>query len=628
MTVEGPNGHNYAMEEAEKEDNVLETLNLEQLAAVELPETRNVQILAGPGTGKTLTLVHRVIRMLKEGVEPEKLLVLTLTNRAIRSFKSKLEECTSVDVARRVALHTFHSFCQGLLVSYGHLIGLEPGWSVSDAKEAQFVMDRALFGTKYRSIKARNELMEEFRTMKIRAAIDNKEPWEYIKDAEKRDILKQYVKYCRKSNVVDYDDLLILAKLLLLKHRDEMMDFRVVFVDEFQDSTTLQWQIIRQIVDHHECSLTVVGDPDQAIYGFAGSEPKLFQQMHEELEPVETVKLVRNYRSSKQINKACQEVIHQNPNRLVKGDVISHFNGPLPIFNSFSDGQGEVKWIASQVSSLLRTGDIKPNDIAILFRTGFSCFQIIAELEAMGHEVAVFRGASLFEQDQVTFLLTILKLLYNKSQDVYLLYALRYPKYILSEQDCDYAMVHATVKNISLWEAVQQPEEWISDMKYSKKLKKFMEVLVKADQTIKNNEQSPEAIIAALEEFVEHVQLRKSIMRKKYAGPRQLAEIDKFYDLIRYTNEKMPASPNSTALDNLLHGYLRYQTTPSDNQIIVSTVHAAKGLEWNTVFLAGVDDASYPHIRTHNNPSEIPEELRVLYVGATRAKGEFCTYTF
>jgi DNA helicase-2/ATP-dependent DNA helicase PcrA len=610
------------MDETEEEGKGIEKLNQEQLVAVELPETRNVQILAGPGTGKTLTLVYRVIRMLKEGVEPEKLLVLTLTNRAIRSFKAKLEESTSVDVARRVALHTFHSFCQGLLVSYGHLIGLEPGWSVSDAKEAQFVMDRAVFGTRYKSIKARNELMEEFRVAKIRAAIDNREPWEYITEDGERDILKRYTKYCRKSSVVDYDDLLILAKQLLLKHRDEMMDLRVVFVDEFQDSTPLQWQIIRLIVDHHECTLTVVGDPDQTIYGFAGSEPKLFEQMHEELDDVETVKLVRNYRSSRQVNEVCQELIHQNPDRLARGDVISHFDGPVPIFNSFSDIQGEAKWIANQVTNLLKEENLHPNDIAILFRTGFSCFQVIAELEAMGQEVAVFRGASLFEQDQVTFLLTVLKFLHNKSQDVYLLYALRYPKYILSEQDCDYAMVHATVKNISLWEAAQQPEEWISDMKYSKKLKKFMDVLKTMDETIRNDEHNPEAIIAALEKFCEHVQLRKSIMRKKHAGPRQLAEIDKFYNLIRYTNEALPTSPNSTALENLLHGYLRYQTTPSDNQIIISTVHAAKGLEWNTVFLAGVDDSNYPHIRTHNNPNEIPEELRVLYVAATRAKGK------
>ncbi|KAA8902866.1 hypothetical protein TRICI_005790 [Trichomonascus ciferrii] len=608
--------------EEEEESNGFERLNPEQLAAVELPETRNVQILAGPGTGKTLTLVYRVIRMLKEGVEPEKLLVLTLTNRAIRSFKNKLEEHTSVDVARRVALHTFHSFCQGLLVSYGHLIGLEPGWSVSDAKEAQFVMDRAVFGTRYKSIKSRKELMEEFRVAKIRAALDNKEPWEYIVDDGKRDVLKRYSTYCRKSNVVDYDDLLVLAKQLLLKYRDEMADLRVVFVDEFQDSTPLQWQIIRQIVDHRECSLTVVGDPDQTIYGFAGSEPKLFKQMHEELSNVETVHLVRNYRSSRQVNEVCQELIHQNPDRLTKGDVISHFDGPVPTFNSFSDIQGEAKWIAHQVVDLLKRRNLNPNDISILFRTGFSCFQVIAELEAAGQEVAVFRGASLFEQDQVTFLLTVLKLLHNKSQDVYLLYALRYPKYILSEQDCDYAMVHATVKNISLWDALQQPEEWISDMKYSKKLRKFMDVLETMDKTIKNDEHNPEAIISALEKFCEHVQLRKSIMRKKHVGPRQLAEIDKFYSLVRYTNEMLPISSDSTALDNLLHGYLRYQTAPSENQVIVSTVHAAKGLEWNTVFLAGVDDSNYPHIRTHDNPNEIPEELRVLYVGATRAKGK------
>lgn len=612
------------------EDEEFSHLNNEQQMAVMLPDTRHLQILAGPGTGKTMTLVYRVIKMLSDGISPENILVLTLTNRAIRSFKSKLAQTTSPLVSSRVALNTFHSFCQGLLSSHGHLIDLTPGWSIGDIRETRFIMERAAFGTKYAmSLKLRNSLYEEFRSAKIRSALNSSyNPYDFIKDYTKRHVLERYEEFCKKSHVVDYDDLLVLSKKLLEQKNNDgsMLDIKVVLVDEFQDSTRLQWEIIKLLVQKNNCYLTVVGDPNQAIYGFAGSDPELFNQMHESLLNVSTVNLLRNYRSSNQISRASQSLIHLNSEETKNGalqNVSCDFDGEIPTFRSFSDGNSEAKWITHRVQKYLKENpNVQPNEIAILFRTGFSFTPVINSLESAGLDVATYRGAGLFEQEQISLLLTVLKLLHNKSQDIYLLYTLRYPKHILSEVDCDYAMTYATVNQIPLWDTTKFADEWISNPKHEKPLSSFMELLRSMDQTISTDSKNPEAIIQALEEYITKTDLKKLIRKKKGSGKRQLEEIDKLYNMIRITNQEASnnATTVSTALDNFLTGILQYQMAPTENQVVVSTVHAAKGLEWKSVFLAGVSDSNYPHIKTHDSQRDIMEELRVLYVGATRAK--------
>lgn len=612
----------------------LAQLNPEQQRIADAPITENIQVIAGPGTGKTFTLVYRVISLLERGVSPQDILVLTFTNKAISSFRSKLKDAVGPKVAKSVAINTFHSYCQTLLYNHGYLVGLDSGWTVSDSREADFMFQQAAHSifSKKLTLANRRKLANELRTLKLRRALTGYK--EHVLDDEKRRVYEQYDLIRAKSSILDYDDLLVRAKELL-EHQaksdqsdsaDQFAKYKVILVDEFQDSIPLQWVIIKLLLRiSKECSLTVVGDPDQTIYGFAGSDPTLFQLMKKELANVNVVHLKTNYRATQQIADTTKALL--GPHRT---DFASAFMpGLRPVFKRLPSANAQYNWVAQEIKTLMEFDpSLKPNDFAVLFRAGYNCDAQEAALKTLGFEVAIVRNITIFDQPRIVELVTLLKFLNNKSQDMYVLYLLRHPWPIISAKDCDFAMTHATVTDTPLWSSLQTPEEWISTSRSQKKLEEFVRIVSHAGQIISETN-TGEGIISALNYFVEQVSTKiapKSKYHTKYQEDQKLLE--ELYSFIRSSTDAM--TEDASALQSFLNSYTHYQATPTENQIVVSTVHAAKGLEWKTVFVADLDDSSYPHLRAQftRDPKDIEEERRVLYVAATRAKRNlYCVFS-
>lgn len=634
-----------------------EQLNSSQKEASFQPVDQNIQIIAGPGTGKTTTLVSRVVYLITEcNVNPKDILVLTLTNRAIESFKNKLDEvieeysCNEYNPAQDeygyeqaidehndysqfdgLSLNTFHSFCQSLLVVHGHLLRLPENWSICDTRQQVFTIER--IATKsYRTVKQKSQLLNDIRLLKNSGGEANF-------SEETMEMYHKYQDILKSSGLLDYDDLLIRTQQLLAQfhsHETPLVKFKTILIDEFQDLTPLQWSIIMQIVNPSNrqpnlSSLTVVGDPNQTIYGFAGSDPNLFVKMRIDLHAnVKTIVLSKNYRSTNEIITVTQDLINQQRRQVVPDNVANTVpkitdgsTGPLPVIVEAASNRSTIDWIIRKIKSITATG-VAPNDIAILYRSGFnpSFNTLLDQLKSNGIDSVYYRG-SLFEVRHVGILLTVLKVIYNKDQDLHLLYLLRYPVPILSLKDCDFAMTYATVnENISLWQAiVEHSSEWLSNTKSQAPLLDYMNILQQTSDIVFSSPRSFGAIIQGLKHYFKKTKFAYHL-RRKYVHTYHfhLQEIEKFYELISSTcaDYNSDSSPQPV-LGYFLNNCTRHQIVPTTDQVVVSTVHAAKGLEWNTVFVVNADDETYPHKRS-TDLEAIEEERRVLYVAATRAK--------
>ncbi len=592
-------------------------LNTEQLEAVKVKEG-SVLVIAGAGSGKTKTLTYRVARLIEDGVRPDNILLLTFTKKASAEM---LNRATAVldDRCENVAGGTFHSFANMILRKYSKLLGLKNNFTIMDSADAEDVINHItskLFPKKSKRFPKKHTILE------IYSKSVNKEcPTKTIIEKEFSqfehcieqiiDISKEYVKYKRENSLMDYDDLLLYLKFLLEDHKDVQKklsnQYKYIMIDEYQDTNTLQADIIKLLASEHN-NVMAVGDDAQSIYSFRGANYRNIMDFPKLFENTKIIKLEKNYRSTQNILKLTNEIISKAKEKYAKtlySDIESDIK---PALICAKDTQMEADFICQRILELLDE-DLNLSDICVLARNARMSFNLEIELSKRSIPFQKFGGPKFMETAHIKDIVAHLRVILNPDDEVSFSRILLLLKGVGTQ----------TVNNIlPALKGKNELDIKLLPVKKPTLFEPLFNVLTKQQSSTKK-------LSDIVSEIIEYY---KPILKDKYDDyTKREKDLEHFiYLSTQYT--KLESFLSDLALeppDKSVEGM--YKNNIKDDCLTISTIHSAKGLEWDSVFIIGAVDGRFPSAYSFNSPEELDEELRLMYVASTRAKNNlYITY--
>jgi len=609
--------YNTAMIDYQKE------LNDQQFDAVQNGDGPCL-VLAGAGSGKTRTITYRVAWLLEHGVNAQNILLLTFTNKAAKEMIERVENLLGAD-ALGLWAGTYHSIANRLLRRYAVRIGYQNNFSILDQEDAQELVTLCIkdlkIDTKARRFPKARAVHDviSFSANKgcsIEHALEVRFPQFLGVKNEIETIADAYTKLKFSQNSMDFDDLLIKLRNLLRNDdavREQLANnFKYVLVDEFQDTNTIQAEIIKLLAGKHQ-NIFVVGDDAQSIYSFRAAEIKNILQFPDQYAQTKTFKLTKNYRSTPQILSVANAVIANNVSQFEKQLEPIIADGEFPQLVSAPNAYGEADFICDKIRHA-SAGGVPLSDIAVLFRASFHSQALEFELMKRGIDYEYRGGLKFFERAHIKDVIAHLRLINNIKDVTALMRALRiHPGIGL-----------VTAQKIAVECASSEAANQIPNLnfkvgaKVEAGLQGFKRVVVK----LINSKQTPADYIRAFTSSDDY----QFYLNNEYqnAGERledleqfalfaeQETDLGKFLDYVALTQE---------------YGAEHQDKTFEDDRVILSTVHQAKGLEWHTVFIINLAEGQFPHKRVLDEPDGLEEERRLFYVATTRAKKQlFLTY--
>ncbi|KAK9466548.1 P-loop containing nucleoside triphosphate hydrolase protein [Lipomyces arxii] len=618
------------------------SMNEAQALAVTFPLNSQLQILAGPGTGKTKTLISRVIYILSLGVHPSNVIVTTFTVKAAAEMRDRIAAMVGNSVASRLVLGTFHSIARRFLVKYGRIVGMENGFQIADETDALHFIQGVM------------QLLNDETTKKdwraVRNAISNfKSRGIMPEDAAKygsKEVAAIYMLYQQRlkdANMIDFDDMLLKCVELLTLQPDVVANYEAILVDEFQDTNVVQYELMRLLAASKK-NITIVGDPDQSIYAFRAAETRNMSRMRQDYPETNVVNLEENYRSSAHILSAAMAVIAQDKSRMNKSVLPNHAHGHRPVYFTVQNASIEAKLIAREIQRLitLSCGMLKPQDFAILVRSTQLTHPIETELTKSGIDYRMVGGFRFWEREEVKLLVNYLAVV-NSRKSPALLEIINSPRRGIGSSTQALLLSHANAYEVPLWEAIKKAIS--GELKVTAKAKnsliEFVGIIEDANLLwlgSKHDINNSAPLVPVLETIIERLNYSESL--KKTHVDTWVARWENVMDLLDQLRDfcETPAEPElpdietiqgATVEDDILSRFLAaVNLAPSETEadavepssvVTISTIHGSKGLEFPIVFIPGVYNGSIPHRRAE--AEELDEERRLLYVAMTRAKG-------
>lgn len=598
----------------------LEDLNPRQREAVEAVDGP-VLVLAGAGTGKTRVITYRVAYLIDRGVPPDAILAVTFTNKAAGVMKDRISDLlhSSGHSAADVWVSTFHSFCARLLRREATAIGLPRDFTIYDDDDQTAAVKRAIAALEFAT--------EDYPPRSVRAQISHAKNHGIAPDqmelealdlrnparADVAKIFRAYEKELREAAAVDFDDLLLKAVELLREHPEVRerwnRRFEYILVDEFQDTNASQEELVRLLAGSRK-NVCVVGDEDQSIYGWRGARAGNLRRFTQDFPEARVVRLEQNYRSTQTILDAAAAVVENNTNRL--GKTLGAFQGAGDKlrFMEFPDATAEARAIGEEIASFLRRDP--DAHVAVLYRTGAQSRPFEEILRGMSIRHRVVGGMSFYERSEVKTILAYIRLLLHPDDNVALLRVLNVPPRGIGATTVAALEARAKETGQSLWQALRS-QEMSSNKKTSGALNHFRELI----ETMRNDllEQSAEQLTEGVLDrtgFLDWIEQQDNIEHTSRAE-----------NLRELANAMAEAADRGETLQEVLdYAALVSDADAYEEDIAVSlmTLHSAKGLEFDAVFLPGLEEGLLPHSRSADSPAEIEEERRLFYVGMTRAK--------
>jgi DNA helicase-2/ATP-dependent DNA helicase PcrA len=592
---------------------LLEGLNPEQKEAV-LYFSSPLLILAGAGSGKTRVITYKIAYMVKElKVRPERILAVTFTNKAAREMKERVEKIVGQEAPVLVA--TFHSFCVRLLRAHSTRFGYSPNFLILDTDDKKRLLREIL--------KDLNLDAERYSPSAIASVISNIKNGLYSEESMSiyydriKDILKAYNRRLKENNALDFDDLLIYGRELLkipeLQRRYSDY-FAYVLVDEYQDTNSLQYEIIRAL-SREKGNICVVGDEDQCIYTWRGANIENILSFERDFPNAKVIKLERNYRSTKTILEAANAVIRNN--KLRKGKVLFTDNPkgePIRVFTAETDTE-EAKFVASTIKRLLKLGK-KPSDIAIFYRTNSQSRILEDALRREGISYQIVGGVKFYERREIKDVIAYLRVSLFETDTISLFRILNTPKRGLG------VAVERELKNILQDEKNNLRALRLLKERVSGKQKKAVSDLLLTIESIKEKVSTlpPYDLIR----FIVVATGYEEFLRREYPE-----EWESRVDNVRELGNTLQEFAEREGLkgEELYLEFLSTITLSSDQdelkggeKVTLMTVHASKGLEFPVVFITGLEEGLFPHAKSSTSAEEVEEERRLFYVAITRAK--------
>ena len=605
---------------------IYDSLNKEQKEAVLCTEGP-LLMLAGAGTGKTRSLTHRIVYLIEEaGVNPWNILAITFTNKAAEEMRERA--CALVGPgSENLWISTFHATCSRILRRHIDLLGYDKNFTIYDASDQKSLMKEVLksmkIDTKQFSEKAvlseisaakdegkspldyRNEQGENFRSMKI------------------AEIYEEYQKRLKENNALDFDDLLVKTVELFQTNPDVLEyyqdRFRYIMVDEYQDTNTIQFILVRLLASKYR-NLCVVGDDDQSIYRFRGANIFNILNFEKHFPDARVIRLEQNYRSTQNILNAANGVIVNNKGRKEKKLWTENNQGELVHFKQYDSDYEEAEGVVSYINFLSMRG-VAYEDMAILYRTNAQSRIFEEKLKQRAIPYAIVRGVSFYDRKEIKDLMAYLKVVDNGTDDLAVKRIINTPKRGIGQTTVDRIQNYAIMHQISFLEAVFRAENIPDIGRAAAKIKKFGEMIRQfRDFALEND-------ISELLSFILDVTGYKNELEAEGTDEARsrLEDIDELFNDIIYFEDHQE---EPTLTDFLMEKDMYTLNAGIDNleqdanKVLLMTLHNAKGLEFSNVFLGGMEEGVFPGYGAmiSGDESEIEEERRLCYVGITRAK--------
>jgi DNA helicase-2/ATP-dependent DNA helicase PcrA len=599
---------------------LLDGLNERQREAV-LATEGPVLVLAGAGTGKTRVITYRIAHLLERRVPGSAILAVTFTNKAANVMRERINEVLrkSGQTSSDVWVSTFHSFCARLLRREATHLGLPRDFAIYDDDDQTAAVKRALLQLDLPT--------DDFPPRALRSQISHAKnhgitPEEMRAGADQaRDEMRQqssevfaaYNAILRKAAALDFDDLLLRSVELLREHAEVRAAwstrFQYVMVDEFQDTNASQEELVRLLAGTRK-NVCVVGDEDQSIYGWRGARAGNLKRFTEDFPGAKIIRLEQNYRSTQNILDAAAAVVGNNSDRLGKNLQGNIGEGTRLTFFEAQDSAGEAEFICGEISALMRN---EPDaQVAVLYRTGSQSRSFEEILRRMGIRHRVVGGFSFYERAEVRNALAYVRLLFHPEDDVSLLRVLNVPPRGIGAATIALLDARAKETNQSLWDVIRAGELG-TGKRFTGALNSFREMMEGLQQACLNL--TPAQLIERVLDktgYLDWVEQQDNIEHTSRAD-----------NLRELSNAMAEATAQGQTLEDMLdHAALVSDADQYDETVSVSlmTLHSAKGLEFDAVFLAGLEEGLLPHSRSLNSNGELEEERRLFYVGMTRAR--------
>ncbi len=597
-------------------------LNPEQQAAVEHGDGP-LLVLAGAGTGKTRVLVHRIAHLVDQrGAEPWSVLAVTFTNKAAGEMRQRLRALLGAR-ADAMWIGTFHSTCARLLRKLGDAIGLTRSFVIFDDDDQMKLIERLLKDGGLDDQVSARTILSRLDRAKNRG-VDPRS----IKTGSFDDIVERvyplYQAQLARESAVDFNDLLLKTlNLFAGASADKLRTrFRHVLVDEFQDTNQMQYDLVRRLADATR-NLTVVGDDDQSIYAWRGAEPRNLLDFDRDFPDARVVKLEQNYRSTQTILDAANSVIARNRDRHAKRLWTDAGAGdPIELYAA-GDERGEAYYVAQKIRQLLDDGPLSPSDFAILYRTNAQSRVLEEHLRAARVPAKVIGAVSFFERKEVKDVIGYLRLLANANADSAFERVVNVPSRGLGDTTVERLRAAAKACGWGLYEAARSAARGELAGRGAgprKKLQGFVELVEGLADVARQGASVAETII----QVVDRSGLRARLEAEDSSEARD--RLDNLAELVTTATDFDDETDQPQTIDAFLERIAL--AAPSDqsadrDQVVLMTIHVAKGLEWPVVFLTGLEDGVFPSLRGRDDQSEdaaLEEERRLAYVGLTRAR--------
>ncbi len=624
------------------EINLLEQLNEAQRAAVEFCDGPSL-VIAGAGSGKTRVLTHKVAYLLEQGLPPYYILSLTFTNKAAREMKSRIALLVGEKLAARLWMGTFHSIFARILRNEAESIGFQSNYTIFDSSDSRnlvklIIKDMNLDDKQYRPGSVHGQISRAKNSLITPAMYaGNAEIIDFDRRARQPQLFEIYKRYqnrLRAGNSMDFDDLLLYTNILFRDNK-EVLDkyrnqFQYILVDEYQDTNFAQHLIVKQLADEHH-RVCVVGDDAQSIYSFRGANIDNILNFKSNFPETKVFKLEQNYRSTQNIVNAANSLIKKNTEQIAK-DVFSknEVGEKMEVISTFSDFE-EGLVVANKIARMRLENHSAYSDFAILYRTNAQSRIFEDSLRKKNIPYRIYGGRSFYQRKEITDVIAYFRLIVNPSDEQALRRIINFPTRGIGNVTIAKISSAAVLHQISLWKVLSSPVEYNLNINSGtdKKLKGFYDLI---SEFIDKNE-----TLNAFE-LAQEVLKKTGISHEAYQDltPEGMSRSQNIQELLNAIDEfvstRQEQGDEEIGLVDFLSevSLLTDQDTDKDEnaeKVTLMTVHSAKGLEFNHVFVVGMEEDLFPSAMAKSEARGLEEERRLFYVAITRAE-KTCTITY
>ena len=583
----------------------LDSLNDRQKEAVSITEGP-LLVLAGAGSGKTKVLTTKVAYLvLEKNIDPSNILAITFTNKAAKEMKERILNMVGA-IGYKIQISTFHSFGLSILQKHYEKLGLSKNFTILDSDDSNVVIKNILKDMNYE---------ENYRAIKSiisnnkNALIDSNEFERFVNndyDEMILDIYKRYENRLKRNNSVDFDDLLMLPIILFRKYpsvlKEYQEQYRYILIDEYQDTNEAQYLLAKMISAKYK-NICVVGDDSQSIYSWRGSNYKNILNFEKDYPDCKTVYLEQNYRSTKTIIEASNELIKNNVHRKDKNLWTDNEQGVKIEYHTALNEKDEAYYVIKEINNLVDEG-VKLKDIAVLYRTNAQSQNFEKELVLSNIPYKVVGSVYFYNRKEIKDLMAYLKLIYNKDDDVSLSRIINVPKRKIGKTTLDNLREKANSLNVSLYDAIDVGKEL--------EFKKLIEEL--------RNQKDEMTLVSFIELVLDKTGLIKELENEDTIEAESRIENLNEFKTIAIQFEENYGIINLEDFLNEISLVADITEYKDSDGITLMTIHSAKGLEFDHVFIVGLEESIFPHLNSLESQEQLEEERRLCYVAITRAK--------